>query len=128
MEPNETAKTIQSFLQEKGYKVLEMDEPDVLTVRYQMSYINIFCMEEDGSYITMILPNLDTLDEGDAQRKLAKCIESCRTLKVVKVFPVSTDNVVASYEFYYDGTENLHNQVERGLKHLIAAKVSYNKL
>lgn len=128
MEPNATAKKIQCFLKEKGFKVMEVEEEDMVLVRYQMSYVNILCVEDDGSYITMMLPNIDTLDEGDAQKKLAKCIEMCRTLKVVKVFPVSTDNVVASYEFYFNDDESLCDNVEAGLKCLIAAKVSYNKL
>ncbi len=128
MEPNQTVKFVQAFLKDKGYKILDIEEDDMLMVRFQMQSIHIFCNEEDGKYITMMLPYLDTLDEGDAQKKLAKCIDLGRTLKVVKIYPVSTDNVVAAYEFYYDNEESLGFQLERGFPSLIAAKVSYNNL
>lgn len=115
---------IKTYLQDNGYKIQEIDG-EIVTVRYQMNYIHICPNGENKQFVSMMLPGLDEVDEENPLPVLLSCMHVVSQQMVAKAYPIGENNVVATYEFFFLGEEDLKFQLEKGFELLMAAKVKY---
>ena len=118
---------IKNFLEEKDYKIKDIDDKGIISVCYQMNIIQICPGSESDNFINMVLPRIDEIDEERPLPSIMNCMHVVTQLMVAKAYPLAQDNVVVSYEFFFKNEEDLLFQIENGFDSLIAAKVKYRK-
>lgn len=107
---------IMSILQEMGFAPRYDDDGDI-HIMYQMK--NIFFMiheDDDDNFLSILLPQFASVDEGEESLALATCNKMTRDLKFTKTFVEPTfKNISSTCEFFYVGDEDLKNSIEKAL-------------
>lgn len=98
-----------------GY-VPQVDPDGDVLVRYQLKNIYVLVGQEDDPYVSVMLPQLAEVEEGEEKLALAICNKLTRDLKLAKLYlDHSLKSVSASCEFYYSDMENMMNSLQHAL-------------
>ena len=109
---------ILKILEKMGHSP-EVDNDGDIMLHYQMKTIYALTGDEEEPYISMMLPQLHEVEEGQETLVLAVCNKMTRELKLAKVYIDQTfKNVTATCEFYYANEEALEQNLRNSLQML----------
>ena len=107
---------IMATIEKMGYSP-ETDEDGDIKFQYQLK--TLFAMthnKEEDQYISLLLPHLYDVEEGEEPLALAVCNRMNREMKIMKVFvDKNYKNVSATYEFNYANEESLELNLKKAL-------------
>ena len=107
-----------SVLKKMGYSP-ELDNDGDIRFLYQMKTIFVLTSDEEDPYISMILPQVYEIDDGQETLVLAVCNKMTRELKMAKVYIDQTfKNVSATCEFFYTNEEAMEQNFRHSLQML----------
>ena len=116
------------FIANQRYQISDEDSSDGhIAFRFQMNTIHFWGHSEDEHFFFMTLPNFTEVTEENIAQVKENCHKINSEAKLVKLY-VLGDVILADAEFYYLAEEDFKFQMMNALKHLVAAKVMYNKL
>ena len=116
------------FIVNQRYQISDEDSSDGhIAFRFQMNTIHFWGHSEDEHFFFMTLPNFTEVTEENIAQVKENCHKINSEAKLVKLY-VLGDVILADAEFYYLAEEDFKFQMMNALKHLVAAKVMYNKL
>ncbi len=116
-----------SVLKEMGYNPTVDDDGDVM-FRYQMKALYVMIGNEDETYLSLLLPQFYTIEEGEDTLVLATCNKLTRDIKLVKFYvDCNCESVSATCEFYYNDEESLRCSLEHSLDVLSVARTIFRK-
>lgn len=120
---NKSYNVIKDIIESRKYKVLE-DNGNNILIRYQMNNIHICPDKEDDTFVSILLPNFDKVDEENFSEVVMRCHRLNEKAKQIK-FYTANEVLIAASEFYYMGKEDLGFQIKQALSNLIEAKLIY---
>jgi len=107
-----------SVLEKMGYSP-ELDNDGDIRFLYQMKTIFVLTSDEEDPYISMILPQVYEIDDGQETLVLAICNKMTREMKMAKVYIDQTfKNVSATCEFFYTNEEAMEQNFYHSLQML----------
>lgn len=116
---------IMDTLNKMGYNPIQDEDGDVLFY-YQMKAIYVIIADEDESYVSLLLPQFNEIEEGKEALVLAVCNKMTRELKMAKVYIDKTfKNVTCTCEFYFANEESLVQNLTNSLKLLGIIRTLY---
>ncbi len=116
-----------SVLNEMGYSPTVDDDGDVV-FRYQMKLLYAMIGDEDETYLSLLLPQFYTIEEGEDTLVLATCNKLTRDIKQIKFYVDSScESVSATCEFYYNDEESLRCSLKHSLDVLSVARTIFRK-
>ena len=116
------------FIANQRYQISDEDSLDGhIAFRFQMNTIHFWGHSEDEHFFFMTLPNFTEVTEENIAQVKENCHKINSEAKLVKLY-VLGDVILAAAEVYYLAEEDFKFQMMNALKHLVAAKVMYNKL
>ena len=120
---------IMEAIESLGYKPQVDDDGDIC-VLYQMKNIYFLVGDDnDEHYVSVILPKISEVREGEETLTMAVCNKVTREVKLAKVYIDQTlTNVAASCEFFYTDMESLKNNVSHVLNRLGMIRSVYNNI
>ena len=112
-------------LEKMGYSPTVDDDGDVM-FRYQMKYLYVMNTRNDESFVTLLLPQFNEVEDGKELLVLGVCNKLTRDLKLAKVYiDRSFKNVSASCDFYYVNEE--HSATEMAaVEEFLAEREKFN--
>lgn len=114
-------------LQSLGCKYNVDDDGDIV-IRYQMKSIIVVVGDDAEKYISVILPQLYEIGEGEEPLVLAVCNKVTREIKMMKTIVDETfTSVSASCEFYYTDSESLSVNIKKSLELLGFVRSMFRK-
>ena len=116
---NKTYILIKELIESWKYKVVE-DDGEQIIIRYQMNTIHFCPNSGDETFVSVILPNFDDVNEDNYSKVVMPEDERVRS----NTYTID-DVIIAASEFFYMEKEDLEFQMKLSLKNLIEAKVSY---
>ncbi len=123
-----TKEMIMATLEKMGL-MPQMDDDGDISVRYQMKTIYAICRDEETSYLTLLLPGIHDVEEGNEALNLTVCNKMTRELKLVKVWiDEGFTAVSASCEFYYSDEGSLRLNLKHSLKLLGVVKREFHEV
>lgn len=129
MEGNKPYELLEEVVAEGGYKVKETyPDANYITVIYQMSYVHISVSDADPNFASLVVPAIESADRENMDRQSACAMKITAGKKVVKAYLDDDNDVMLTYEFYYEGRDELARNIRRGLDHLLEARGSYRRL
>lgn len=112
-------------LNKMGYNPIQDEDGDILFY-YQMKAIYVIIADEDESYVSLLLPQFNEIEEGKEALVLAVCNKMTRELKMAKVYIDKTfKNVTCTCEFYFANEESLVQNLTNSLKLLGIIRTLY---
>lgn len=94
----------------------EVDNDGDIVLCYQMKHIYVLTGDEEEPYVSMMLPQLHEIDEGQETLVLTVCNKMTRELKLAKVYIDQTfKNATATCEFFYANEESLEQNLRNSL-------------
>ena len=116
---------IMGTLNKMGYNPIQDEDGDILFY-YQMKAIYVIIADEDESYVSLLLPQFNEIEEGKEALVLAVCNKMTRELKMAKVYIDKTfKNVTCTCEFYFANEESLVQNLTNSLKLLGIIRTLY---
>jgi len=116
---------IMETLNKMGYNPIQDEDGDILFY-YQMKAIYVIIADEDESYVSLLLPQFNEIEEGKEALVLAVCNKMTRELKMAKVYIDKTfKNVTCTCEFYFANEESLVQNLTNSLKLLGIIRTLY---
>lgn len=116
-----------SALEKMGYSPTVDDDGDVM-FRYQMKYLYVMNTRNDESFVTLLLPQFNEVEDGKELLVLGVCNKLTRDLKLAKVYiDRSFKNVSASCDFYYVNDEALADNLKQSLQLLGSIRTVFRK-
>ena len=114
-------------LEKMGYSPTVDDDGDVM-FRYQMKYLYVMNTRNDESFVTLLLPQFNEVEDGKELLVLGVCNKLTRDLKLAKVYiDRSFKNVSASCDFYYVNDEALVDNLKQSLQLLGSIRTVFRK-
>ena len=114
-------------LEKMGYSPTVDDDGDVM-FRYQMKYLYVMNTRNDESFVTLLLPQFNEVEDGKELLVLGVCNKLTRDLKLAKVYiDRSFKNVSASCDFYYVNEEALEDNLKQSLQLLGSIRTVFRK-
>lgn len=102
-------------LEKMGY-CPKIDNDGYVIFTYQMKTLCVI-IEDDEHYISVVLPHIYEIKEGQDTLALAICNKITRDLKMIKVYIDQTfKNVTATCESFYIDSESLEQNLEYSLQ------------
>lgn len=120
---NKTYILIKEVIESWKYKVVE-DDGEQIIIRYQMNTIHFCPNSGDETFVSVILPNFDDVNEDNYSEVVMRCHKLNEKMRQIKFYTID-DVIIAASEFFYMEKEDLEFQMKLSLKNLIEAKVSY---
>ena len=118
---------IMDTLNKMGYNPIQDEDGDVLFY-HQMKAIYVMVDDEDESYVSLMLPQFNEVEEGNEALVLAVCNKMTRELKMAKVYiDKNFKNVTCTCEFYYANEESLVQNLTNSLKLLGIVRTLYRE-
>jgi len=117
---------IMAAIEKMGYST-EIDEDGDIMFQYQMKTLYAMTSDnEEDQYISLLLPRVNEVEEGEEPLVLAVCNKMNRELKIMKVFIDNTfKNVGATYEFNYANEESLELNLTKALDMMGVVRTLY---
>ena len=117
---------IKEVVEEIGLRP-RFDEDGDLVVRYQLKTIFFFAAEE-SSFVSMAMPRIYKVKEGEEALAFAVCNKLTRDIKLIKFYLEETlADVSASCEFYFSDRESLKNSSEQAFRVMGVANTTFFK-
>ena len=117
---------IKDVVEEIGLRP-RFDEDGDLVVRYQLKTIFFFAAEE-SSFVSMAMPRIYNVKEGEEALAFAVCNKLTRDIKLIKFYLEETlADVSASCEFYFSDRESLKGSIEQAFRVMGVANTAFFK-
>lgn len=120
---NKTYNLVKEIVESWKYKIME-DDGNHIIIRYQMNFIHICPNQGDDTFVSVLLPNFDDVNEDNYSEVVMRCHNLNEKLKQIKFYTID-DVIIAASEFFYMEKEDLAFQLKLALSNLIEGKVSY---
>lgn len=119
---------IVSILQGMGFTP-QYDEDGDIFIIYQMKHLYFLLSEEDkDNYLSIMLPHLIDIEEGEESMALVVCNKMTRELKLAKIYVDQTFKSVSSTcEIFYANDEALEYSIKQSLRMIGLMRSQYYK-
>lgn len=122
-----TREIIFKQLEELGLRPKYDDDGD-LCVRYEMKNMYFVTEVGDEKFVSVVLPQIREVNEGDEALALTACNKINREVKLIKIYlDQNLQNISASCEFYFTDDESLKSSVRHSLIVLGRARTALNE-
>lgn len=110
-----TKELLMSLITKMGYRP-ELDDDGDINFCFQMKQVYVLTTDDDTKYVSVLLPKVYAIEEGQEAMILGICNKMSREMRVVKTFIDDTMKYVScSYEFFYNEEDELEHQLESAL-------------
>ena len=122
-----TLELAKEYITSQRYQILDEDSSDLhIAFRYQMNTVHFWGDLEDEHFFFISLPNFTDVTEKNMAQVKENCNQINQEIKLVKLY-VLNDLIVAAAEAFYLDENDFKFQMRNALKHLVAAKVIFQK-
>lgn len=121
-----TSKELVKQTLEKWHFPILQEAENGLTIRYQMSYVNIGSLSDDT---TCIAVNMSGLFKAEDEKEMRLALKTCNELNFrmmqVKLYIDNDDDLVIGAEFFYQTEEDVEYLLSMALQSVVAAKKKF---